>query len=50
VFGSEDYRVAVRELGLAVEHHYAVNSHHPEHFGAAGVAGMSLLDLVGDAV
>lgn len=29
----------------AVAHHYAENSHHPEHY-QAGVAGMSLLDLI----
>jgi hypothetical protein len=28
-----------------LEHHYAANSHHPEHF-ANGVAGMSLFDVV----
>ena len=28
-----------------IEHHYAVNSHHPEHY-EAGIAGMSLFDLI----
>jgi hypothetical protein len=29
----------------ALDHHYAMNSHHPEHF-ATGIQGMSLLDVL----
>jgi hypothetical protein len=32
-------------MGTALQHHYQVNSHHPEHF-ENGVNGMSLLDLI----
>ena len=39
--GSPEYREA--RPGLA--HHYAHNSHHPEHY-ENGIAGMDLLDLV----
>jgi hypothetical protein len=45
-YGSEEYKQTLRTvLGPALKHHYAVNSHHPEHY-ANGIAGMSLLDLV----
>lgn len=45
VYGTDEYRASLKELGPALDHHYAVNSHHPEHYGA-GVAGMDLLDLI----
>lgn len=44
-YGSEEYRASLRELKPALEHHFAVNDHHPEHF-ADGVYGMSLLSLL----
>lgn len=44
-YGSEEYRAALRELGPALQHHYQVNSHHPEHY-PDGIDGMSLLDLL----
>lgn len=44
-YGSDEYKASLDKLGVALKHHYAVNSHHPEHF-ADGVAGMSLLDVV----
>lgn len=34
------------EMRAAIEHHHRLNSHHPEHYGAAGVSGMDLADLV----
>lgn len=45
VYGSEEYEQMRREMGAALEHHYELNPHHPEHY-AAGIAGMSLLDLI----
>jgi len=45
VYGSDEYRAALDETRPTIEHHYAHNSHHPEHF-ENGIAGMSLLDLV----
>jgi hypothetical protein len=45
VYGSDEYKASLEKLGAALKHHYAVNSHHPEHF-ADGVAGMNLLDVV----
>lgn len=44
-YGSEEYRATLREMRPAIEHHYAHNSHHPEHYDR-GIAGMNLLDLV----
>lgn len=44
-YGSEEYRASLREMKPAIEHHYANNSHHPEHY-ENGVAGFDLLDLV----
>ena len=45
VFGSKEYRAAVEELRPALKHHYANNSHHPEHY-ENGIAGMDLVDLI----
>lgn len=44
-YGSEEYKKSVRELGPALQHHYATNRHHPEHYDN-GVSGMTLVDLV----
>lgn len=44
-YGTPEYRESLTDLGPALAHHYAHNSHHPEHY-TNGVAGMSLLDLV----
>jgi len=43
-YGTPEYKASLDELGVALEHHYSVNSHHPEHY-EDGIAGMSLLDL-----
>jgi hypothetical protein len=45
VFGSPKYQAFLAELKPALDHHYAMNSHHPEHY-PNGIAGMSLLDLI----
>lgn len=44
-FGTDEYRHRTALLGPMLAHHYANNSHHPEHY-ANGVAGMDLFDLV----
>ena len=44
-YGSDAYKEALRDLGPALAHHYAGNSHHPEAH-AGGISGMTLLDLV----
>lgn len=45
VYGSDEYRAALAEAKPVIDHHYAVNSHHPEHY-EQGIAGMSLLDVI----
>lgn len=45
-YGTEESGQQTALLGPMLEHHYAHNSHHPEHYGAAGIAGMDLFDLV----
>lgn len=44
-YGSDEYKIALEGLGVALEHHYANNSHHPQHF-LNGVNGMSLFDIM----
>lgn len=44
-YGSDEYRAALVEASETIQHHYAANSHHPEHY-PDGVAGMSLLDVI----
>lgn len=44
-YGSPEYKAATDELGVALDHHYALNSHHPQHY-PNGVNGMSLLDIL----
>lgn len=45
VYGSDQYKQNLKELGVALTHHYAKNRHHPEHF-RNGINGMTLIDLV----
>lgn len=45
VYGSDEYKAALVEGKPTIEHHYAVNPHHPEHYDN-GIDGMSLLDVV----
>lgn len=44
-YGSPEYKAATKALGPALQHHYASNSHHPEHH-VHGVSDMSLLDIM----
>ena len=44
-YGSDEYKAALAELKPALDHHYAANSHHPEHYENV-VAGMSLFDVL----
>jgi Family of unknown function (DUF5662) len=45
-YGSPEYVEVLDRLAPAFDHHYQCNSHHPEHYGAQGIAGMDLFDLV----
>lgn len=44
-YGSEEYLASLAELETALDHHYANNSHHPQHY-PNGINGMSLFDLL----
>jgi len=45
-YGSEEYKASLRDLGPALEHHFAENDHHPEHYGEKSIRGMSLMALI----
>jgi len=53
-YGSEEYKQALSEMKPALEHHYAENRHHPEHFQeeadatfkSSPISCMTLIDLV----
>ena len=42
---SESYKKCLDGLKPALDHHYKVSSHHPEHY-ENGVNGMTLVDLI----
>ncbi|MFP4600898.1 MAG: DUF5662 family protein [Persicimonas sp.] len=44
-YGSDEYREYLDEMKVALDHHYANNRHHPEHFDE-GIHGMHLIDLL----
>lgn len=44
-YGSEEYKGFLASMKVGLDHHYANNSHHPEHYGE-GIRGMSLLDVI----
>lgn len=44
-YGSPEYEECRAAMGPALEHHYANNRHHPEHF-KGGINDMNLVDLL----
>lgn len=44
-YDSPEYRQALKDMGPTLEHHYAANDHHPQHF-ANGIADMDLVQLI----
>lgn len=44
-YGSEEYKEYLKELRVALDHHYKNNTHHPEHY-ENGVNGFDLFDLI----
>lgn len=44
-YGSDEYKEFLAGMGEGLTHHYAANSHHPEHY-EDGIHGMDLLDLI----
>lgn len=43
-YGSDQYKEYLTAMQVALDHHYEVNRHHPEHF-PDGIKGMTLVDL-----
>lgn len=44
-YGSEEYHGFLDAMSSALEHHYANNPHHPEHY-IEGMRAMTLIDLI----
>jgi hypothetical protein len=44
-YGSAEYQACLDAMRPAIEHHYAHNSHHPEHY-PNGIRDMDLFDIV----
>ena len=46
-YGTPEYAAAMDSVDMQpfLAHHYAHNSHHPQHY-SDGIAGMSLLDII----
>ena len=44
-YGTPEYHQMLTDMKPALDHHYSVNSHHPEHF-TNGIKGMTLVDIV----
>lgn len=44
-YGSEEYDASLKEIQVALTHHYALNRHHPEHF-TRGIEDMTLIDIM----
>lgn len=53
-YGSEEYKRFLKELSIALKHHYQHNRHHPEHFTSLAfhlkypdeISGMNLIDII----
>ena len=45
VYGSDEYKAQLEALKPALDHHYALYRHHPEHF-QNGINDMNLIDIV----
>jgi uncharacterized glyoxalase superfamily metalloenzyme YdcJ len=44
-YGTPEYDELLKEVKVAIDHHYSKNTHHPEHW-PNGVDDMDLLDIV----
>jgi hypothetical protein len=44
-YGSAEYKQFLKDMKPALDHHYANNTHHPEHY-ENGINGMSFLDVI----
>lgn len=44
-YGSDEYNASLEKMKPALDHHYASNRHHPEHF-VNGINDMTLIDIL----
>lgn len=44
-YGSVEYFDNIKKIQPAIDHHYACNKHHPEHY-LEGIYDMSLIDII----
>ena len=44
-YGSEEYKTFLKDMKIALDHHYIMNSHHPEHF-KVGISQMNLIEII----
>ncbi len=44
-YGSDEYTASLARMKPALDHHYAANDHHPEHF-TNGVTDMDMLQII----
>ena len=44
-YGGDEYNGFLKSMNVALQHHYASNRHHPEHF-TKGINDMTLVDIV----
>jgi len=44
-YGGDEYKSFLTEMKPALDHHYAANRHHPEHFDN-GIEDMTLIDVL----
>lgn len=44
-YGSDKYKEYLKEMSVALKHHYENNRHHPECH-KSGISGMTLIDLI----
>ena len=44
-YGSPEYKGFLKEMKTILDHHYANNKHHPEHY-EQGIDGMDLIDII----
>jgi len=44
-YGSKEYKQFLKEMKIALDHHYSNNRHHPEYF-SKGIVDMTLVDLI----
>ena len=44
-YGSDEYKQFLKDLKPALDNHYKLNPHHPEHY-ENGINGMNLFDII----